>query len=81
MSKYKVMQLQYHALVCMIHTTISADLIKLLQKNGYVVVRVKGSHHRLCEPGRHGVVTVPHPKKDFGIGLVKAILKQAGLEN
>jgi predicted RNA binding protein YcfA (HicA-like mRNA interferase family) len=25
-------------------------------------------------------VTVPHPKKDLGIGLVRAILKQAGIE-
>ena len=25
-------------------------------------------------------VMVPHPKKDLGLGLVKAILKQAGIE-
>ena len=25
------------------------------------------------------VITVPHPKKDLGIGLVRAIRKQAGL--
>jgi predicted RNA binding protein YcfA (HicA-like mRNA interferase family) len=24
-------------------------------------------------------VTVPHPKKDLGVGLVKAILKQTGI--
>jgi predicted RNA binding protein YcfA (HicA-like mRNA interferase family) len=57
----------------------SADLIKLLRANGFEVVRVKGSHHQLAKPGRPGVVTVPHPKKNLGTGLVKAILKQAGL--
>lgn len=75
------MSLLDYASVCIIHTMKSADLIKLLQKNGFVIERVKGSHHQLRKPGRPGVVTVPHPKKDLGIGLVKAILKHAGLEN
>lgn len=37
--------------------------------------------HQLAHPDHPGkVVTVPHPKKDLGIGLVKAIMKQAGLK-
>jgi predicted RNA binding protein YcfA (HicA-like mRNA interferase family) len=31
-------------------------------------------------PIRPGIVVVPHPKKDLGIGLVTAIRKQAGLQ-
>jgi predicted RNA binding protein YcfA (HicA-like mRNA interferase family) len=58
----------------------SADLLKRLQREGFEVVRVRGSHHQLAKPGRPGVVTVPHPKKDLGAGLVSAILKQAGLK-
>lgn len=57
----------------------SADLIKLLRAGGFEIVRVRGSHHQLAKPGRPGVITVPHPKKDLGPGLVAAILKQAGL--
>ncbi|MDP9084484.1 MAG: type II toxin-antitoxin system HicA family toxin [Pseudomonadota bacterium] len=30
-------------------------------------------------PTKPGAVTVPHPKKDLGKGLVKAIRKQASL--
>jgi predicted RNA binding protein YcfA (HicA-like mRNA interferase family) len=66
--------------MCIIHTMSSADLIKLLRANGFQVIRVRGSHHQLAKPGRSGIVTVPHPKKDLGIGLVKAILRQAGLK-
>ncbi|NDP60020.1 MAG: type II toxin-antitoxin system HicA family toxin [Oxalobacteraceae bacterium] len=58
----------------------SADLIRLLEKNGFEIARISGSHHQLRKTGRPGVVTVPHPKKDLGVGLVKAILKQAGLK-
>lgn len=57
----------------------SSDLIKELELAGWVLVRVKGSHHQFKHPNHKLPVTVPHPKKDLGIGLVKAIKKQAGL--
>jgi predicted RNA binding protein YcfA (HicA-like mRNA interferase family) len=31
-------------------------------------------------PTKPGHITVPHPKKDLGIGLVQKLLKQAGLK-
>jgi predicted RNA binding protein YcfA (HicA-like mRNA interferase family) len=49
----------------------------LLEANGWQRVRIRGSHHQFKHPNRPGLVTVPHPKKDLGTGLVKAILKQA----
>jgi predicted RNA binding protein YcfA (HicA-like mRNA interferase family) len=55
----------------------SAELIRELKAAGWIVARVKGSHHQLVKGGR--TVTVPHPKKDLPIGLVRAIRKQAGL--
>lgn len=58
----------------------SDDLIRELRTAGWAVKRVHGSHHILVHPRRTGIVVVPHPKKDLGRGLVKAIRKQAGLE-
>lgn len=57
----------------------SADLIRQLQQQGWEVVRVKGSHHQLKHPTNPLTITVPHPKKDLPVGLVKKILKDAGL--
>lgn len=57
----------------------SADLIRDVQKEGWVLDRVRGSHHVFRHPDRPGILVVPHPKKELGIGLVQAIRKQAGL--
>jgi predicted RNA binding protein YcfA (HicA-like mRNA interferase family) len=73
--------LTFAAVVCIIHTVKSADLIKLLVSNGWKVVRVRGSHHQFSHPDKPGnVVTVPHPRKDLGVGLVHMIKKQAGVD-
>jgi len=58
----------------------SRDLIRALEADGWRLVRVRGSHHQFKHPRKPGTVTIPHPKKDLGIGLVKAIRKQAGLK-
>lgn len=55
----------------------SADLIKELRAAGWELLRSRGSHHQFGKDGR--VVTVPHPRKDLGVGLVAAIRRQAGL--
>jgi hypothetical protein len=57
----------------------SADLIREMQRAGWRLDRVNGSHHVYKHPERSGIVVVPHPKKDLGLGLVKAIRKQAGI--
>ena len=57
----------------------SADLIRDMRTAGWVLHRVRGSHHVFTHPSRGGHVVVPHPKKDLGVGLVAAIRKQAGL--
>jgi predicted RNA binding protein YcfA (HicA-like mRNA interferase family) len=56
----------------------SRELIRLLVADGWQLDRVRGSHHQYRHPTKPGTVTVPHPKKDLGVGLVKAIRKQAG---
>jgi predicted RNA binding protein YcfA (HicA-like mRNA interferase family) len=64
----------------MIHTMQSRELIKLLRADGWRLNRSRGSHHQFVHPTKVGTITVPHPKKDLGKGLVQAILKQADLK-
>ncbi|MGB5230569.1 MAG: type II toxin-antitoxin system HicA family toxin [Desulfoprunum sp.] len=71
--------LTYHHQVYTIHNMSSRELIRRLEDAGWTVQRVKGSHHILTHPNRPGHITIPHPKKDLGSGLVTKILKQAGI--
>ncbi len=57
----------------------SSSLIKMIEADGWVLIRTKGSHHHFKHPSKKGLVTIPHPKKDIPLGTVKSILKQAGL--
>ncbi len=57
----------------------SKEIIKRLKIAGWQLRGTKGSHHIFVHPGKPGHITVPHPKKDIGIGLTKKLLKQAGL--
>ena len=54
------------------------DLLKLLKKNGWNVVRINGSHHVLQKDGK--TIVVPLHGKDVPIGLLNSILKEAGLK-
>lgn len=58
----------------------SADIVKQLLRAGWVLRAVKGSHHIYTHPEKGGHISVPHPKKDLGIGLSNKLLKQAGLK-
>lgn len=58
----------------------SRDLTKIILDDGWILVRVKGSHHQYRHPSKKGLVTIPHPKKDLPKGTINSILKQAGLE-
>ena len=57
----------------------STDLIREMRQAGWVLDRVNGSHHVFKNPERPGIVVVPHPKKALGLGLVKALRRQAGI--
>jgi len=56
--------------------TNSRKIIARLEREGFELVAVRGSHHKF----RKGAVTlvVPHPKKDLPKGTARAIAKQAG---
>lgn len=62
------------------HFMNSAELIKQMERAGWVLRGVKGSHHIFTHPERPGHLSVPHPRKDLGVGLAHKLLKQAGLK-
>ena len=64
----------------MIHIMTSKEVIKKLTDDGWVLRGIKGSHHIYTHQYKSGHISVPHPKKDLGIGLVKNLLKLAGLD-
>ena len=56
------------------------QLIKALKQHGWELDRIKGSHHILVKEGRRSIPIPVHANKDLPRGLIKAILKQAGVE-
>ena len=66
-------------LVVIITTMNSKQIIKRLEDDGWTLRRVQGSHHVYVHPNKPGHISIPHPKKDLGKGLVHQLLKQAGL--
>jgi len=57
----------------------SAELIRLLEREGWVLERIKGSHHQFKHPRSRLVITVPHPRKDLKPGTLRQIMRDAGL--
>jgi predicted RNA binding protein YcfA (HicA-like mRNA interferase family) len=58
----------------------SRDIIRAIERAGWVHVATKGDHWQFKHPERAGRVTVPHPKRDLPIGTLRSIEKQAGLK-
>ena len=58
--------------------TNSRDIIRRLEREGWRLVRVTGSHHVFKSTISGETVVIPHPKKDLGKGLARAIYKGAG---
>jgi predicted RNA binding protein YcfA (HicA-like mRNA interferase family) len=57
------------------------ELIRILKKEGFKEVGYEGSHCHLKHEERGVKITIPvHKGKIIGPGLLKAILKQAGIE-
>ena len=54
-------------------------IIKVLDKEGFVLDRIKGSHHIYCQPTTKRRVVVPFHKRDLPKGTLLEILKQAGI--
>ena len=55
-------------------------LCKILEEHGWELIRIAGSHHIYSKKGEDARIVVPvHANKELKIGLLKAILKTAGL--
>ena len=55
-------------------------LCKLLESNGWQLTRISGSHYIYIKEGEDARIVVPvHGNKEIKLGLLKAILKTAGL--
>jgi predicted RNA binding protein YcfA (HicA-like mRNA interferase family) len=59
---------------------IPQQVIKILEKKGFVLDRSKGSHRIYFHPETQRRVVVPFHRKDLPQGTLREILKQAGVE-
>jgi predicted RNA binding protein YcfA (HicA-like mRNA interferase family) len=57
----------------------SREVIQRLREDGWYEVAHKGSHKQFKHGTKTGRVTVPHPVRDFPIGTLRSIEKQAGI--
>jgi len=55
----------------------SKDIIKILEKNGFIFVSQKGSHCKYVKD--INIVIIPHPRKEIPAGTFMSILRQSGL--
>jgi len=56
------------------------ELARLVEKSGWTLARVNGSHHIYCKPGNTVRLSIPvHGNQPLKIGLLKHLLKQAGI--
>jgi predicted RNA binding protein YcfA (HicA-like mRNA interferase family) len=56
-------------------------MVKLLEREGWYLVRTRGSHMQFRHATRRGLVTVPgRPGDDLPKGTRNSILKQANLK-
>ena len=56
----------------------SREILARLRKEGWEIVNVEGSHHKLRHNPSGRTIVVPHPKKDLPIGTARKIAKHAG---
>jgi predicted RNA binding protein YcfA (HicA-like mRNA interferase family) len=56
------------------------DVIKLVEADGWIVARTRGSHRQYKHPSKPGLVTIAgKPSDDLAPGTLSSIFKQAGL--
>ncbi len=56
------------------------ELIRLFQIHGWELDRIRGSHHIMVKPGKRAIPIPVHGNRELPIGILSAILKQAGLK-
>jgi predicted RNA binding protein YcfA (HicA-like mRNA interferase family) len=57
------------------------DVIRMIEQDGWRLVRTTGSHRQYRHPAKPGTVTIAgKPNLDVPPGTLNSILKQAGLK-
>lgn len=56
-----------------------SELIRVLEKKGWHLDRIRGSHHIMIHPALHRVVPVPVHNRDLKTGTLNGILRVAGI--
>jgi len=54
-------------------------LVKILEKTGFKVIRQKDSHLIMMDNKKTRIVIPMHPEKDIKPGLIRAIIREAGI--
>lgn len=58
------------------------EFARLLEKKGWQLKRIKGSHHVYVKPGNPARISVPiHGNQPLKIGLLKHLMKLAEIED
>jgi len=58
------------------------ELARAIERRGWTLVRVKGSHHVFTKPGRRERIVIPiHGNQPLKIGLRRALMKIAELSD
>ena len=58
----------------------SAELIKIVEDDGWILNRINGSHYHFHHLIKKGIVAIPHPIKDIDPKTASSIKRQAGLK-
>ncbi|MFN8206709.1 MAG: type II toxin-antitoxin system HicA family toxin [Bacteroidales bacterium] len=58
----------------------SKELIRIIERKGFVLRRIHGSHHYYIHPETGKITVIPMHKKDLPKGTLHVILKQAGIK-
>jgi predicted RNA binding protein YcfA (HicA-like mRNA interferase family) len=54
---------------------------KIVEKKGWVLRKITGSHHIYEKPGEQKIISIPvHKNQDLKIGTLKALMKIAELK-
>lgn len=54
-------------------------LVRALERAGFAVTRVRGSHHRLRHPDGRSTTVPVHPGQDVPKGTLRSVLQDVGM--
>ena len=56
------------------------ELARIVQRRGWTLARIQGSHHIFTMPGRRERIVIPiHGNQPLKQGLLRSLMKSAGL--